>query len=165
MLSERERKLALLDEEKDIKVKIESLQQHLRSNSTASRRAKSKAIRKGLRPATPYTNFDGLKMPTELAVMAITRRQIIAEIRKESIPGLELAHLHQRQESLRPLESLTPHQATRVRVRKDMRSRSQFATSLYGLAALPRKSRFALQEALREVMPTGSRFTDQKLFN
>lgn len=164
MLSARERKLARLDE-RDVRGEIERLQQHLRSNSTASRKAKSKALRKEVRPTTPYLNFEGLAMPSNLAVLAITRRQVIAEIRKQSIPGLKLAHLQERQEGLRPLESLSTAQATRLSVRRDMRSRSQFATSLYGLAALPRRSRLALQEALREVMPQGSRFTDQKLFS
>lgn len=164
MLSARERKLAMLDEG-DIKGEIESLQQHLRSNSTASRKTKSKALRKGVRPLTPYMNFEGEEMPSNLAVLAITRRQVIAEIRKQSIPGLKLTHLQERQESLRPLENLSSDQATRLKARRDMRSRSQFATSLYGLAALPRRSRLALQEALAEVMPQGSRFTDQKLFS
>lgn len=126
-------------------------------------------LRQGVRPVTPYMDFEGLRMPTDLVIMTQTRRRVIAEIRKQSIPGLAMAKLNELKTVLMPENMKNIEVAKRVldkqRNYRDMRSRSQFANTLYGLAALPRHSKATLKEALGEVMPEGSRFTDRRLFH
>lgn len=126
-------------------------------------------LRQGVRPVTPYMEFEGLRMPTDLVIMTQTRRRVIAEIRKQSIPNLAMAKLTELKTVLMPENMKNIEVAKRVmdrqRNHQDMRSRSQFANTLYGLVALPRHSKASLREALGEVMPEGSRFTDRRLFH
>ena len=126
-------------------------------------------LRQGVRPVTPYMDFEGLRMPTDLVIMTQTRRRVIAEIRKQFIPNLAMAKLTELKAVLMPENMKNIEVAKRVVDRKrnhqDMRSRSQFANTLYGLVALPHHSKTNIKEALGEVMPEGSRFTDRRLFH
>ena len=102
ILSDQGRRLALIDCESDIHKEIERLQYHIRSNSTASRREKSLTLRQGIRPVTPYMEFEGVQMPTDLVILTQTRRRVIAEIRKQSIPGLVMSKLNEMKTVLMP---------------------------------------------------------------
>ena len=155
--------------EPDIQQEIARMQRHIRSNSKASRRERTLMLRQGVRPVTPYMDFEGLRMPTDLVIMTQTRRRVIAEIRKQFIPNLAMAKLTELKAVLMPENMKNIEVAKRVVDRKrnhqDMRSRSQFANTLYGLVALPHHSKTNIKEALGEVMPEGSRFTDRRLFH